>query len=429
MIQILGWTAYNYADMVSRNKRPNVAHSAAIFGCAKYVRRLRRCAMAHFMHFILDSGLSQFEDFLYFHCARTIITANLDLENDASGFFGIMLQSVCAEPVVADTRLEWDKSLVLPGGKVNTAYSMTTIHAAWIAYTEARKENATAVESSGWDADVARWELEKRFNDAIARTPKILTEPPSENGQTEFEDLSKAGYPERKCDKECRSEEDLHTDDCHTVFFAALEEHIEYTQPSREAVAPDQGQTRSSQKFTFERSRFISPISVTKVFNYKNLIDPFTKEETLTAYKRFREVLKDLADNKIDQHFQWLAIAEVLPGRGVVDCIHFYYANKMQAYLKVKPPASPKAKKPAPQPQWSPFMEEEIATKVNETIDVDKFKEHIADLEEKSTSDRIKAQAAQVEVEKVTKKSTRQEEMIEELQREIAAMKLRVADK
>jgi hypothetical protein len=74
-------------------------------------------------------------------------------------------------------------------------------------------------------------------------------------------------------------------------------------------------------------------------------------------------------------------------------------------------------------------MEEEIATKINETIDVDKFKDYIADLEEKSTSDRIKAQAAQAEVGKVTKKSTRQEEMIEELQREIAAMKLRVADK
>jgi type I site-specific restriction-modification system R (restriction) subunit len=110
----------------------------------------------------------------------------------------------------------------------------------------------------------------------------------------------------------------------------------------------------------------------------------------------------------------------------VADCIHFYYRNKMQVYLKVKTPANRKNEKPTPQLQWSPFMEEEAATKVNETIDVDKFKDYIAELEGESTNDRIKAQAAEAEVKKVTKQS---KEMIEELQKELAAMKLRVGDK
>jgi uncharacterized protein involved in exopolysaccharide biosynthesis len=97
-------------------------------------------------------------------------------------------------------------------------------------------------------------------------------------------------------------------------------------------------------------------------------------------------------------------------------------------------------KKPTPQLQWSPFMEEETATKLNKVINVAKFKKYIAELEEEATSNRIQAQAAEAELEKATKQTARQSkqiagqkeinrERIEELDKEIAAMKLRLADK
>jgi hypothetical protein len=301
-IEHLGGAAYHYADMIDRKRVPTFKHSAAILGCAKYIRRLRRSAMAHFMHFVLDSGSSHFEDFLYFHCARTILTVHLDLERDADGFCGIMLQSPYAEPMVADARLEWDKLLVLPGGGDNTAHSVTTVQAASIAHTEARKGNATGSKMSAFDADMQRWRLEKEFLDATVQNPRILTQPPSENGQTEFADSSKADYPVRECVQECRPEEGLHTDNCHAVHFVALKKHINYTQPSREAIVPDQEQFDPSENFTFGRRRPIPPHSVTKVFNFNNLIDPFTEEETLTAYKRIREVLKAISDDTIDYH-------------------------------------------------------------------------------------------------------------------------------
>ena len=211
--------------------------------------------------------------------------AFLDLEKNTEGFFAVMLQSIYAEPMVADARLEWEKLLVLPGGSVNTVNSMTTIHAASIAYTDACKQKEAAVKLSLFDADVRRWEIQNKFLDATEKNPSILTAPPAENGQTEFEDSIKSSYRDRNCDDDCS---DNHSFSCHEDFSAALKEHTEYMQASKEAVVPDQEEPSSNHTFTFKRSRLISLEAVTKVFNYKNVIELFTEEEALTFYKRIR---------------------------------------------------------------------------------------------------------------------------------------------
>lgn len=64
--------------------------------------------------------------------------------------------------------------------------------------------------------------------------------------------------------------------------------------------------------------------------------DPFTKQEELILYKRFKAVIaasppgaQEVAEFSSEAWWAfWAKVAEVLPGRAVMKCIAFYVANK-----------------------------------------------------------------------------------------------------
>jgi hypothetical protein len=73
-----------------------------------------------------------------------------------------------------------------------------------------------------------------------------------------------------------------------------------------------------------------------KVSAASNNADPFTDEEKLAFLLRFKAVHADPAVTSLDgvpltnaaiSLMKWAAIAEVLPGRGIADCIEHYHQN------------------------------------------------------------------------------------------------------
>jgi hypothetical protein len=71
-----------------------------------------------------------------------------------------------------------------------------------------------------------------------------------------------------------------------------------------------------------------------KVSAASNNADPFTNEEKLAFFLRFKAVHAAPAVTSLDgvpltpsaiSLLKWAAIAEVLPGRGIADCIGLYH--------------------------------------------------------------------------------------------------------
>lgn len=73
--------------------------------CLKYVWRLKRCTMAHFMLFLREAEYPRLEEFVYTFCARALLTVYADIRlHGSDGFFAVMLDSRFAEPMTLEAR-------------------------------------------------------------------------------------------------------------------------------------------------------------------------------------------------------------------------------------------------------------------------------------------------------------------------------------
>ena len=73
------------------------------------------------------------------------------------------------------------------------------------------------------------------------------------------------------------------------------------------------------------------------------------------ALRRFRTVLDGVEGRTIDRAFEWTMIAEVLPCRGVADCVRFYHQNKHIIFMKLeRADANPVPLVLSGKPEWSP---------------------------------------------------------------------------
>jgi hypothetical protein len=156
-----------------------------------------------------------------------------------------------------------------------------------------------------------------------------------------------------------------------------------------EAEVPDQEPNPPS--FTFQQSTFVPQEQVIARFNQRDAFEPSSDEEKLVALRMFRTVL-DLAKGRmVDGSFEWTMIAEVLAGRGVADCVRFYYQNKHIIFMKLEKAAGHAVPLVLTgKPEWSPFLDAELQRQVRNIFDNDRFLQYIATLEANNTSLRLR---------------------------------------
>jgi hypothetical protein len=112
----LAETAPDYIRIIDEKRPLTHPHAEIMLVCLKFVRRLKRCTMSHFMHFLLEGRFPRLEDFVYRFCAQAMLTTYADLRlHGTDGFFAVMLDSRFAEPMTMQARSAWDKLLFLPG--------------------------------------------------------------------------------------------------------------------------------------------------------------------------------------------------------------------------------------------------------------------------------------------------------------------------
>lgn len=407
----LAETAPDYIQIIDKGQHLKHPHAEIMLVCVKYVRRLKRCTMSHFMHFLLEGRYPHLEDFVYRFCAQAMLTVFADLRlNGTDGFFAVMLDSRFAEPMTMQARSAWDELLISPGTSSgsNTKNNVSTIQAASIAYAKS-KEPAPANYTEDdalkmrWKAEMECWQLKNEFVKAAGERPGLLILVPPEVGQTEVLEArkheKKAGFPpkykrklETTCDDDCRPRLNLHSRDCTRKLDKAQDEWQEAKGYDVEAEVPDQDPNPPS--FTFQQSIFVPQEQVITRFNQRNAFEPFSDEEKLVALKRFREVLDGVRGKMIDRAFEWTMIAEVLPCRGVADCVRFYYENKHVIFMKLEKAAGHAVPLVlSGKPEWSPNMSAELQRRVRNIFDIDRFLQYIADLEANNTTLRLRNSA------------------------------------
>jgi hypothetical protein len=404
----LAETAPDYIKIVDAKRPLDHPHAEIMLVCLKFVRRLKRRTMSHFMHFLLEGRFPRLEDFVYRFCAQAMLTTYADLRlHGTDGFFAVMLDSRFAEPMTMQARSAWDRLLFLPGSSsgAKTEANVATIQAASIAYaknTEPVPTNLTGDDAlkMRWIAEMECWQLKNKFVDAVAESPELLIIVPPEVGQTEVKNArkreKKAGLPPRykrklvtMCDNLCRPKIDTHSRECTRKLDKAQEEWEDAKGRDVEAEVPDQEPNPPS--FTFQQSTFVPQEQVIARFNQRDAFEPFSDEEKLVALRRFSTVL-DLAKGRmVDGSFEWTMIAEVLAGRGVADCVRFYYQNKHIIFMKLEKAAGHAVPLVLTgKPEWSPFLDAELQRQVRNIFVIDRFLQYIATLEANNTSLRLR---------------------------------------
>jgi hypothetical protein len=145
-LQTIGFLASNvdrYVEIVHRNLPLGHYQPEVMMACMKYVRRLKRCAMAHLMHFLLDGRYSSLNQFIVTFCTRALLIVFTDMQlNDASSFFAIIFDGRYAKPMVLEVRRTWGKVLFFADSisGAETASSVAMVRAASVVSAEERRQ-------------------------------------------------------------------------------------------------------------------------------------------------------------------------------------------------------------------------------------------------------------------------------------------------
>lgn len=93
----------------------------------------------------------------------------------------------------------------------------------------------------------------------------------------------------------------------------------------------------------------------------------------------------------VDGAFEWTMISEVLAGRGVADCIRFYYQHKHIIFIKLqKRPDPDQGFVPSGVSEWGAEVSLEQRRQLEGIIDVNRFEQYMATLQERNTDLRIR---------------------------------------
>ncbi|KAK3725545.1 hypothetical protein LTR37_000515 [Vermiconidia calcicola] len=95
---------------------------------------------------------------------------------------------------------------------------------------------------------------------------------------------------------------------------------------AKETVVPDlMSPDEIRRRRYIDKTQYRRPESLTQVFNYAPAFKPFSELEQLGFAEAFKDHPKDFA-----------AIAAILPGRSMKECIQFYYAKKSDGRFKTE---------------------------------------------------------------------------------------------
>jgi hypothetical protein len=407
----LARTAPKYVNIIEENCTVTHPHAEIMLVCMKYVRRLKRCTMSHFMHFLREAEYPRPGKSVYKFCTQAMLTVYAELRlHGTYGFFAVLLDSRFAEPMTWEARRAWDKLLFLHGSTsgVDTASIVDTIQAASIAYAKDTgfKSHSTPftdeeTQALHFKVEMECWQLKNAWIKAVRQSPELMILVPAENGQTEVLEArkreKKAGRPARyereldfECDTGCRRKPPTHTRNCTRRFDRVQEEWLKTKGGDVEADVPDQEPAGVDFSFQQKQGILIPPDQVISRFNQRDIVEPFSDDEKLAALRRLRFVLDRVKGETVDRAFEWTMISEVLAGRSVADCVRFYYQHKHLIFMKLgEQPDDTKPLVLIGKPEWGPWLPTEVQAQARDLFDIDRFLQYTADKEADNTSLRI----------------------------------------
>jgi hypothetical protein len=316
LTELIASCAKNYDEIVAGTIRFNHPHRPEIMHCARFVRRLVRESRANITYYLDECAFPDMDRFLHELCARALLTAYYDYLSNADGFFRTLFRSNFRFPMTSGARKSWKKILGFNGVVTDVEYRTPSlvIHRAVNAFGLAMKprtlqktnnNDVKLVVKDGEHAMATRFTHELKEFETVAdsRLGLLLA--------------MNAGPVVRGPNRS-------------NMLPTRIVDHMSVCILCNPVVRP-----AAPVRQLFAKNKVTGlMIPSIKVSAASNNADPFTNEEKLAFFLRFKAVHAAPAVTSLDgvpltpsaiSLLKWAAIAEVLPGRGIADCIGLYH--------------------------------------------------------------------------------------------------------
>lgn len=324
--------AKDYNEIISGSIQFTHPHRDAMIKCAFWVRLLVQDSKPIIMYYLDECMFPDMERLHYEQCARALLTAYPDIRTRPTAFMSTLLKSSFAEPMTWQARkLRHDhlgfKKVI---GDAEYRTSSIIIQQALIAFGDKMKwktmqpfnstdENLKVVDKEHKMATRLTSLLQTSETGADDRPELLLA---INNGLALQGPTTSAQLPARIKDHNSTC-----TLGCNSIIHTNGAPVSVPIPAKREAFARADMGWIGKPKSLIVPSIKSSPTS--------HAMHAFTNEEQLGLFVRYKEVHIQWKDRAISEEGvplstsqiwlrKWAAIAEVLPGRGVADCIRFY---------------------------------------------------------------------------------------------------------
>jgi hypothetical protein len=323
-VQLLASCALHLPDIQAGRVKFDHEQRSTVIACAVFVRRLARGMMAYVMHYLDECIFPDAELFCYEWSAGTLTTAYTDIDKTSGGFFSVFLNSDLSKVMTPEVRALWEERLGV-AGKISDPERQTPsiqVQRAAMVFAHTAQQKLSQIAETDYSSlkiTDSIFVMSDRFTnlqwtliDEVNSFPELLT---AQSDQAPLSILP-ANLPDKI---------ELHKTLCKTQH-----------QPKSHKRKRNQTDTSIDKNFYTSNGRILPARKTTAA---SRDAEPFTQQEELVLYKRYKVVmLQSEADEGTEGTegqsvaekwwTQWLAIAYVLPGRGVWDCIAFYKENK-----------------------------------------------------------------------------------------------------
>lgn len=314
LTELIASCAKNYDEIVSGTIQFTHPHRPEIMRCARFVRRLVRESRANITYYLDECAFPDMDRFLHELCVRALLTAYYDYLSNADGFFSTLFSSSFRMPMTSEARKLWKEILGFNRAVPDAEYRTPSlvIHRVVNAFGQAMKPRTMQKTNSNDDKLIVKdgeLEMASRFTHELK---ELETEADSHPGLL----LAMNSGPA------------LNGPNRSNILPTRIVDHMSVcTQCIVRSAQPD--------RQLFEKHRLTGLIvPASKISAASNNADPFTNEEKLAFFLRFKAVHAAPAVTSLDEVpltpsaislMKWAAIAEVLPGRGIADCIGLYH--------------------------------------------------------------------------------------------------------
>ena len=329
--------AMYYADIRRGTMDFRHKHRDAMMSCAKYVRRLVRCMISYIMHY-LDKCSPDVDRFFFEFAARLLLIAYDDLQHQTNGFFTRLLNSPFSTGITSDVRSHWAEHLGLSGTEKEMhqwSHSNPSVQIQRAALSfGAGMETKIKQKSKSYDKNLL---VRETLHVSSSRLTRIIEQ---FHKQADYYpglfvaigSQSALSVPPQKVPRRIENHKAM----CIEAATCTIKhKHAAVSQNNDDVpTIPDPDKDALPNKVKEGYEHFA--LSDGRITPCRALIteskdpDPFTKREELIFWKRYKAVVKvpfvegETMDSSKAWWEQWAKVAEVLPGRGIMDCIAYY---------------------------------------------------------------------------------------------------------